>query len=55
MKVYTALGESLMTSIASLCAILATWLSPQAVYFIQIGSGTLSNTYTVHFYDKFAT
>ena len=44
---YTALGESVMTNIALsfACAIVATRLSPWAVYFIQTGGSTLSNTY----------
>ena len=43
---YIALDESLVTNIALCfaCAIFATWLSPQAVYFIQIGGSALSNT-----------
>ena len=44
---YTALSEGLVTHIALsfACAIFATRLSPQAVYFIQTGSSALSDTY----------
>ena len=44
---YTALGEGLVTNIALSFAstILATQLSPRAVYFIQTGGSALSNTY----------
>ena len=38
--IYTVLGGSLVTIIA----LSATWLSPQAVYFIQTADSALSNT-----------
>ena len=47
MKDTAALDEGLVTNIALSFAraIFATRLSPQAVYFIQIGGSALSNTY----------
>ena len=43
MKVYTAVGVSLMTNIAHGLP-RATQLSSRAIYFIQTGSSALSNT-----------
>ena len=48
---YTALGESLVTNTA--LQLVATQLSPRAVYFIQslqTGGSALSNTYCCHIY-----
>ena len=49
---YTALGEGLVTNIASPRAIFATRLSSRAVYFIQTGGSALSNMYVIQVVKK---